>query len=141
LISLSRLRAAERLTAQTDAIAAEAEGLAASVRQSAVNAQAAAARTEQQDAPDPTPHLAPDLALNIRELDLAAAKARATASGRVDEAAAARAELARVGVDLAPAMSVGGRIGGEAGGTLADDGPASCLSLGAALVNRAGGPQ
>lgn len=146
LISLSRLRAAERLSAQTDAAAVEAESLAASVRQSAAAAQTAWAETDvtpgQEANPESTPEadqaanqapdLAPDLALNIRELDLAAARARATAYGRAEEANAARAELARLGIEP-PGPYV-------LGSPLTHTGPAACLVPAEAPVDRTGGP-
>lgn len=145
LISLSRLRAAERQSAQTDATAAEAESLAASVRQSAATAQAAWAEAaggavgadpELGAASDPPSTLEdaldPDLALNIRELDLAAARARATAYGRAEEADAARAELARLGIEP-PGPYV-------LGSPLTRTGPVACLVPTQVPVNRAGGP-
>lgn len=131
LISLSRLRAAERLAIQTDAVAVEAESLAASVRQSAATAQAAWAETGV--APDPVADPEPDLALNIRELDLAAARARATAHGRAEEASAARTELARLGIEPPGSYVLGS--------PLTSTGPAACLvPAGGGPVNRAGGP-
>lgn len=150
LLSLSRLRAAERLTAQTDATAAEAERLAASVRQSAITAEAASAGTEMQHdtsgdpdaglgpdfAADIAQDLAPDLVLNIRELDLAAAKARATASGRADDLAEALAELARLGVEPTAAL----QFGALASSLVAGDGPAACLDVEATPLQRAEGP-
>ncbi|MFA5594518.1 MAG: hypothetical protein WDA15_04455 [Trueperaceae bacterium] len=130
LINLSRLRAAERLSAQTDAVAVEAESLAASVRQSAATAQAAWAETGVATDLEANPET--DLALNIRELDLAAARARATAHGRAEEASAARTELARLGIEP-PGPYV-------FGSPLTSTGPAACLVPAEGPVNRAGGP-
>lgn len=130
LISLSRLRAAERLAQQSAASAAEAESLAASVRLSTLAAQA----HSQEHATGPAPtELAPDLALNVRELDLAAAKARATAAGRADEVGAALAELARLGLHTGGALS--------APPTTRLQGPVACLSEDLVPLSRAGGPE
>lgn len=175
LIQLSRLRAAQRQWTQAEGSATEAESLAASVRRSAIAAQAAAlgsasgpspAATEQGpepatdsaparvagSAPDlasdlayvPTPELGhvlppdlapdlpPDLVLNIRELDLAAARARATATGRAGETATALAELERLGVPLPAVKAHADRM--------THTGPVACLAPAAGTMNRAGGP-
>jgi len=78
------------------------------------------------------PDLPPDLALNIRELDLAAARARATATGRAGEAATALAELERLGVPLPAVKAHADRI--------THTGPVACLAPAAGTMNRAGGP-
>ena len=130
LVSLSRLRAAQRLAAQTDLTAAEAESLAASVRQSAASAYPAPAGADPGTEPGTTP---PDLALNIRELDLAAARARATAAGRAADTAEALAELQRLGVTASNLF--------EAGGAQQTQGPADCLTLPDAPLGRALGPE
>lgn len=122
LINLSRLRAAQRLTARTSATALEAEALAASVRQSAVVAHASTGIDWEA--------AAPDVALDVRELDLAAARARATATGRADEAATAQLELARLGVVLP-----------TSGGDALTSGPVACLPLAPGPLERASGPQ
>ncbi len=86
LVTLSRLRVAQRAAAQAESAAAEAEELAASVRASAALA-----------APD-----AADVLLDVRELELAAKRARANADGRNAEVEAARAQLAALGVTAGP---------------------------------------
>lgn len=121
LLSLSRLRTAERLAARADTGAAEAERLAASAAASAAVAHAGSAH-----------ELPVDVVLDLRELDLAAARARATASGRESEAAAARAELRRLGIDarkMARTVGAPARLG-----------PAACLSLPPGPEGRAAGP-
>ncbi len=86
LVTFSRLRVAQRTAAQAENAAAEAEELAASVRTSAALA-----------APD-----APDVLLDVRELELAARRARANADGRSAEVEAARAHLAALGAEAGP---------------------------------------
>lgn len=119
LLSLSRLRAAERAAAQTHGTAAAAEGLAESVRQSAATAHGSVLGADA------------DVLLNIRELDLAAARARATASGRTSDTLAALAELARLGVT---AGSSGSKPDQE------HQGPADCLRSSQGPAFRASGP-
>lgn len=130
LLSLSQLRAAQRLAAQTDTTAAEAESLAASVKQSAATAYPAQAGADSGAEPNTTP---PDLALNIRELDLAAARARATAAGRAADTAGALAALQRLGVTASDLF--------EVSGAQRTAGPAECLTLPAAPLGRALGPE
>ncbi len=134
LIQLSRLRAAQRQWAQSDVTATEAESLAASVRRSVITAQGVEGSSEPptEHAPLPAADLAPDLVLDIRELDLAAARARATASGRAEEAAAAVAELERLGVPLPAITAHASRS--------ADTGPVACLAPAAGTMNRTDGP-
>lgn len=112
LLSLSRLRAAQRASANTDSSAAEAESLLNSVRESAADAFG---DWTEADA---------DVLLNIRELDLAAARARATASGRADEAGEAQAELSRLGVAAAASRLLATSPGGPAECLTAQAGPA-----------------
>lgn len=162
LISLSRLRAADRLAAQTGHAASEAEALATSVRESAVRAYATSAEAHGAAVDEATETdrtsaalaatatggalaeaalqsaaitaAAPDVALNIRELDLAAARARAAATGRQSDADAARAQLNRLGIPPAAAYAGTGHVGA------AHHGPAGCLTLEHAPMNRAGSP-
>lgn len=129
LVSLSRLRAAERAAEQTDATAAEAESLAASVRRSAAAAQAASGEAGH---PEAAAELAPDLVLNIRELDLAAAKARAAATGRSQEASEARAELNRLGLE--PITTATGAAPAQ------HTGPVACMPGDMVPLSRAEGP-
>lgn len=129
LVNLSRLRAAERLVVQTDASASEAETLAESVRRSAAAAHAA---TGEPDDPAAAAELAPDLALNIRELDLAAAKARAAAAGRGQDMAEAHAELNRLGLE--PVTAAAGGLPAR------QPGPVACLPAGEVPLSRAAGP-
>lgn len=143
LIALSRLRAAERLAAQTNATATEAEGLAASVRQSAVIAYGAAEEGLGVGQASGSPGIsvddealraaAPDVVLNIRELDLAAARARATATGRAGEVANALAELGRLGL-TAQALNL-------ASPANEGWGAANCLSLAPGPAFRTEGPR
>ena len=69
-------------------------------------------------------------------MDLAAAKARATASGRADDLAEALAELARLGVEPTAAL----QFGALASSLVAGDGPAACLDVEATPLQRAEGP-
>lgn len=116
LISLSRLRAAQGLYAQADANAVEAEELAASVQQSAAIAE------EQSETPN---RGEPDegVQLDVRELQLAAARARATADDRLADVAAARTELNRLQVALPDSLPVATAWG-----------PLACLQLGNGLA-------
>jgi hypothetical protein len=115
LISLSRLRAAQGLYAQADANAVEAEELAASVQQSAVTAQARSATADRGEKGD-------DVTLDVRELKLAAARARATADDRLADIAAAENELNRLRVPLPDPLPAAAAWG-----------PLACLRLGDGL--------